>query len=301
MKPVSIQAIVTSLHQYKPDFLKHPLVRQWSMAISIATLLGGIFLSVYAEPKLADNIHPLPCLIILLLLAPITHILRIIEFQIHAKLQGKSLSFLEALETITLASTTDLLPLPGGILVKISRLRSLDISWKDSSTMTLLTAFIWLGAAIMCCGIVMLLTYNVFFLALGISLFGILMTITCLYSLISLYKAPLYAFIIFGLKLMTVLLLGLRLVICFTAFDSTISYTDALILATSKPASGLLFFLPTNIGVAEGMAAGIGHFILGLNAATTFLATLLNLALGLFTLTIMASIALLYTRNKDKS
>lgn len=92
---------------------KHPTVRQIVFSAAFAAFIGGIFLSIQAEPKLLQNIS-LPALLALLIFVPAKIFLIIIDFQLTARLLNKSIRFTSAAQTIVLASAANMLPLPGG-------------------------------------------------------------------------------------------------------------------------------------------------------------------------------------------
>lgn len=265
---------------FRPDFLNNPKIRKYFIFFSFIIFSLGIILSVWAQPQHFSEINVWPCFIIFFLFVPCTHTLNVWELKLHAALCKKNLSFVDAFETIIIAKAANFLPFPGAAAIRISRLRALDISWKNSSYLTLCSAFIWLGISLFISGIMLYLKTKIIFIGICALFTGTIITIVSLYTLFSLYSHFYFTIILLLIKLSTLLVSACRLTLSFLTINFTVEYSDALILSSAKAMSSIFFFLPSNIGIAEGLTAGLSYLLLDINAGISFIAATVNLILG---------------------
>ncbi|MDN3720576.1 hypothetical protein QW131_18280 [Roseibium salinum] len=130
-----------------PAVLNDPVWRRAILIIAALGFVAGIGLSMRAQPGLLSNLDWRPVLCLILIGIPVTVVLNTLEFRATARLIGRSFTFARAAETTIIGGVANMLPLPGGAIVRVAALRASGSSYKEGSLAIVLVAFIWIGVS----------------------------------------------------------------------------------------------------------------------------------------------------------
>ena len=275
-------------------FFSKPLIRRVVFILAVLFFISGIVFSVYSQPELISNINAFPVMVILALCVPFTILQSIWELQLTVRLLGRRISFYDAMSTTVLAIAANMLPLPGNVMVKVSKFKSLGVTYKSGISITLLTGLFWLGCAFVYGGLWLL---YIEYLWLGAFLLFGGIGITAVTSLVMnfLYKgAKLIFYLIVG-RFLFIGINAVRLYLCFSAFGVDVDFSRASILTIAPALAAVVAFVPSGLGVAEALASGLGGMI-DVSSASSYLATALNRVLGLVFLAFLAALIFVFGR-----
>jgi uncharacterized membrane protein YbhN (UPF0104 family) len=280
----------------RPPPLADTRVRRFALLVAAVMLLSGMALSIAARPSLLKDLAPLPWLF-LLACVPLTIGGNAAQFRATAWLIGVHVSWRRATVISVLSTAANMLPLPGGSIVRIAALKTASNSYVNTAGATMLTAGNWLGVSMTIAAIALaykgntsaalvLLSAGICIIAIAAALLGALGTVTVTARFAGLC----------GVQIATTAIGALRLVLCFLALDEVVSFADSLVLSLSAVFAAFIGVAPGGIGVVEGIAAAIASMI-GVSAAATFVAATIN---RIASLLVIAPLALsLARRNSD--
>jgi len=256
----------------------------WRRVILVGAALGfviGIVLSIRAQPQVIYNLQWLPVLWLVALTIPATIALNAWEFVLSARLIGHHIEFRSALETTIIGGVANMLPLPGGIMVRVAALKAAGASLKHGMSTTLFVAWIWFGVAFAYAGAWMMTlgatNAGAVFLVSGIVI--LLISFTATMRLLKKWRVTMHLTVI---KLGLVLIDAARVYLSLWALSSSSSFGQASVLTASSVVGSAISIVPAGIGIREGVAALMGPLV-GLAASSAFLATSLNRLFGLAT------------------
>ncbi len=122
-----------------------PKARNLILLVALVFFIGGLTIAFQQQPEVLEGLDWMLIGIVVLIGIPITVILNTFEFVLSGRLIGQRVTFFQALEVTTVGSAANLLPLPGGMAVRVLGLKSFGASYRDSISTTLFIALIWLG------------------------------------------------------------------------------------------------------------------------------------------------------------
>lgn len=227
------------------------------LLISIFIFTVGLYFSINASTVSLQSLNLNFVLLLVFIMMPLLLVFNGIEFYLSSKLLGGNINFMQALETIIIASAANILPLPGGVIVKISQLKSSGVHYKHGTTLTLFLALNWLSISILYVSFWLLL-----FKMYLVSLFLILIAGASVYYI----NAKLNFF--YGNKKLTnqlllnrfilVVLSAINTFICFFALGFNVTFSQASILSISGVLGSSFSIIPSGIGISEGIGVLIG-------------------------------------------
>lgn len=239
---------------------------------------AGIIVSAHAEPQLVTDID---WRVILLLLIPvlIAIALNCCEFILCGRMIGQRISWRIAVETTVVGGVANMLPLPGGMLVRIAALKSAGASVSRGGGVTLLAAMTWLGIASAYSGVWLVACGHA---ALGSTVFLSGAAITAAAFRLGMavsggWRLPLQLCCV---RAALTLFDALRLLLCFAALGDAAHFSQVSVLTVSSFLGAAFSLVPAGLGIREGAAALIAGLV-GLTASSAYLATSLNRVLGL--------------------
>ena len=253
----------------------------------IALILGalgfaiGLTFAIKSQPNLLHNIRWGLACVVLAVGVPLAIVGNAFEFKLSGAFMHRNIPFPRALEISIIASAANMLPLPGGVATRVIALKSYKISYKDGITINFLFAFIWAAIALLFAGIC-LLPYEIWmkwiFLVVGLGTgFG---------SLVWAGKRniPMKTYCLAVLQRLFMVFLGaLRLWLCLLALGISAGFGQAAVFVVGSIVGSVVSVVPAGLGFREGVSAGLAP-IVGLAAASGFLAAALNRLLGLLIL-----------------
>lgn len=265
----------------------------WQRALLILAALGfalGIYLSIRAQPELISDLDYQPLLVLALFAIPVTVLLNAEEFRLSAHLVGQDFPRAAAAEVTIVASVANMLPIPGGTMVRIAALKSKGAGLRDGTSATLLISFLWVAIAFLYSGAWLLspAVSAAQWLGIGFMIFGAGMLFLVVVLGVRMFRQQRTLALLGLVKCGLVLLDASRIYLCFLVIGAGGSFGQASVLAVSSVVGASVSIVPAGLGVREGAAALLAPWI-ALAAASGYLATSLNRLVGL---TIMAPVAL---------
>jgi hypothetical protein len=261
--------------------LSNPRVRRAILLIAVLGFAAGIAVSIRAHPGIFSDLQLSPVLLVVAIVIPATVFLNAYEFLLSARLIGRRISLPSALETTIIGSVANMLPLPGGSIVRVAALKAAGANLKHGISTIVFVTLIWLGVAFTYAG--------AWVIVLGKTLVGGLFVVGGLAVLVASFATTLrllkqwqVPMQIIATKLVLILLDASRNYLCFLALGADGNFAQASALAVSGVLGSAVSVVPAGLGVREGVAAAMAP-IVGLAASSAFLAVSLSRLLGLAT------------------
>ncbi|WP_205599864.1 lysylphosphatidylglycerol synthase domain-containing protein [Arhodomonas sp. KWT] len=211
---------------------------------------------------------------------PLTVFTNAVQFWLTADLLRVHMPLARAVQITLLSTAANMLPLPGGSVVRIAALKSDDNTYRQGTAATVLVAGNWLGVTLVLAGCALL--------ALGLDrpgasvlVGGILALAAAGTGLRLLHKAELGWMLALVTAQMALVGIGtLRLWLCFRALGDPVAALEAIVLTLSTVIAAAVGVAPAGLGVTEATAAGIAATV-GIPASLAFVAAALNRISGL--------------------
>ncbi|WP_299949850.1 lysylphosphatidylglycerol synthase domain-containing protein [uncultured Ruegeria sp.] len=273
----------------------------WQRGLLIIAALGfalGVYLSIRARPELISDLNFGPLFILAAVCVPFTVLLNTEEFRLSGLLVGHHFPRISALEITIVASVANMLPIPGGTMVRIGALKTKGANLKDGTAATLLISFLWIGAAFLYSG--------AWLLVLGgketggpklgpvFCLFGAVLLVIVAALGARMFKQRGTVARLILIKIGLVLTDAARIYLCFLVLGVDATFGQASVLTVSSVVGASVSIVPAGLGIREGTAALLAPLI-ALGAATGYLSTSLNRVVGLM---VLAPVALALSLRK---
>lgn len=262
--------------------------RQAILIVAVLALIVGVYLSFRSQPDLFREARLGPVVMLALIAVPVTIYFNALEFVLSARLMGHEVGLKSAAETSIIGGVANMLPLPGGVLVRVAALKAEGSSVAKSTSVLVFVAFIWAAVAFGYSGAWLVIggatSFGQLFIALGcIGIIG------CFALSMHLLDDHIITAQLFACKAGLVLVDALRLYLCLLALNVPVEFGQASVLTVSGFVGSSISIVPAGLGIREGVSALLGPLV-GLTAAAAFLASAANRMIGL---TVSAPIAAL--------
>ncbi len=266
---------------------KNQTVKRIAFALAALVFAAGLIASFIATPDLFSNINWAPFFIVMFVAVPISIILSALEMMLTGKLLTQSFSFFQAIKISIIGGAANMLPLPGGTVVRVAALREKGASVTHGLRATILVGVIWLGVAFLFSGLWML-TYSApvgsTMMLAGASALGAGFIFgSRVYSNTGVLSQ------IAAIKLTATVLEAIQIMLCLQALGLSAGFAVAATLSASGVVGSAVSIVPAGLGVREVVSATLAS-IIGLSAAYGFLAASLNRVAGLIVLCLLALI-----------
>lgn len=240
------------------DFKRYsPRTRRLVTLVAFVLILVGGSLAWTRLGLSLSELRVVPAFVIILT-APLTFVLSASEYLLLASAIGSKRTWREAADISIIGYASNLLPLPGGAVVRISSLvGDSGQSPKQPTQMTLVLAVLWLAAALLIGG-VGFLALDSRGLGLAFCGAGIFLTVVGLFSIRSLKPLPNpfgFALRAFALEFAFVILAVVRTYFAFRVVDVDAAVEASMVVAASNSLSSSIGIVPAGLGVREGLAA----------------------------------------------
>ncbi len=270
-------------------------LRRIGLWISIPALVAGIAVSILMHPNALFGLDWRYLAVVALLGVPAMTALNALEYVLTARLLGQRIGPAYALDITVMGTAANMLPLPGGPLIRVAGLTAAGASLTHSVATSVLVLLVSVGVAAIYSG---LWIGTIADLWIG----GLVVVAGCIFMLASVAAARRAPGGIGVLAVIAVTRSGLvlvtagRLFLCFGALGISASFAQSSGLAVSGVASSVIPFVPAGIGVREWLAAALSP-IVGLSMGAGFLVTFLN---RLTTMAVVVPIALVLNLRHGK-
>lgn len=259
--------------------LRNPALRRGVLVMAAVGFVIGIWLSFRAQPDILARVELVPLILLVAVAIPATLALNALEFSLSARLIGQQLPFRKAMEITIIGSVANMLPLPGGTMMRIASLKAEGASFKKSTSATLYVALVWCGVG---------LIYSGTWLAIlgrslpgsGLITAGGAILIVCIIATYRLLGDIKFTGMIVSAKVILVIVDAYRTYLCLLALGVLATFGQASVLALSSLLGASFSIVPAGLGVREGASALLGP-VIGISAASAFLAASLSRILGM--------------------
>jgi uncharacterized membrane protein YbhN (UPF0104 family) len=261
---------------------------------SIAMVVGAVFALREGAFSIRD-LRWAPLLLAALVGVPLTAMTNAGEYWLSARAAGLTLRPLEALRTTVLATAANLLPLPGGPLVRIQALRTGGIGGRVSTQVTAAAGASWVAVAGLAAALGGAITGAPRGAVIPLTVLGVLAGIAGVLLLRTSVAADrdwrLVAGQLVVVELGSVLISAARLYLLLLAIGAPATGSGALVLALAGVLATAVGIVPAGLGVREGLSALLAVAV-ALPAATGFAVSVLDRVVGLV---VAAPLALVLT------
>ena len=128
--------------------LRQPRAQKAILWLVVALLAISVFLAIRNLPQDLGLKHPAYLLGVGLLGVPIMIIANVLETRASARYLGMNFSWYKCLHISVIASAANILPLPGGAMVRVATLHAAGVKLASAGGITTAIAFMWLGLSL---------------------------------------------------------------------------------------------------------------------------------------------------------
>lgn len=239
---------------------------------------SGLVWAYRQNPSVLHQLRWSYALLLVVVLLPMAAIANATRFHVTARTVGSPCTFGRALVIAAFSTAANLLPLPGGMIVRIANLRGTEDGLAGAVSVTVLSAVLAAVVTLMLSASAFVayerstLSVTIF----GATTFGFLLVLTLL--AFSMIRAALFKllFIEAGVGVLE----AIRIVVCFLMIGSILEPEQALVLNASSIVGSAVSVVPAGLGVKEITAAVIAAQI-SVSPSVAFVALALNRMIGL--------------------
>jgi len=279
------------LRDMKPDSLLYRLV----FGLAAMTFAVGLFLSLASTSIKWSQVNWFALLLVVCAGVPAMTVANAYEYQVSARILRLPIGAAHALRTTVLATAANLLPLPGGSLVRTKGLMNAGGSGRRAIAVTIGMAIAWLGVALLMAGVLGGLRVAA---AIGVGAVGILVLATATMLLRRVAGSDRLRSLLGQValaELMATIATAGRIWLVGAALGTHVGL-GAFVLGAAPVLGAIVVVVPAGLGVRELVAAGTAPAI-GLDPGVGYLITALDRIAGLIVHGLFAAvIALVYRR-----
>ena len=272
--------------------IKNSDLRSWrarlerpALLLAVGGLAVGVFLALRERPISLAGLHWQWLLALLLAGVPLVTMANALRLLLSFRLAGQSPPLAEVLRASVLTSAANLLPLPGGVLLRIAYLKGETVSTRQATAITFGVASVWFALAAFGSGVA--------FTALDRPLAGAVLlaggaglgVAGGVYLSRQRHGARVFAQLI-ALESAVFVVQAFRFTWSLAALGYPARWVQGLALSVACVSGAIVSIVPAGLGVLEASAAALAP-LAQLDPAVTFLAVFLDriatmLGLGLF-------------------
>lgn len=240
-----LQPALASLKRHRAR-LRIPL-----LVLALAIFVGGAALSIDRLALKASDIVLAPLVLLALGVVPAAIAYSSINMMLMGKAVGAPIGFVEGLRISVFAQVAELLPIPGGAIVRTAALMNRGAGTLRSTGVVLAFALLWVSVAAVGGGLALLDTgiagQGLLVVGLAGSI-GICAWLTNRFG----WRIALPAL---GLRLFGIALVSVRTVLAFAAIGLALGWSDSLAFAFGIILGSAASIVPAGLGIGEGISA----------------------------------------------
>jgi uncharacterized membrane protein YbhN (UPF0104 family) len=213
---------------------------------------------------------------------PATLMVNALEFQLSARAIGSRVGLLDASRIAVTASAANLLPIPGGALVRIQALRQSGHAYRHAVSATLAIGVAWVAVAFLGAGLVVTARSpgpGVILTAIGAAL--LLATLALARVAFVPGRRARLVIAVLGVEILSVVVGAARLHLILIAVGADLGWATPMLLTLATVVSAAIGIAPSGLGLREalgGLLAPIG----GATASLGFSASAIDRVISLF-------------------
>lgn len=244
--------------------------------IAILTALifaAGVVISVSASPELIRGVSWPHVALLALIAAPLLTLANALEILAMGRAVKSDIRYFDCVRASVLSTASNILPIPGGTLVRIAALSANGTPLRRASGITVISGAIWFAVALAVAGAA-LSVYNLD-AAAGFIAVAAAVAAGAIYAAASAGIELSKIMTIAGVKLVIVAIEGLRYCWALEALGVDAKALQGLVLSLSTVVGSVVAAAPGGLGVREGAAALLAVAV-SLDPAAGFLSSVLN-------------------------
>lgn len=254
------------------------------LAISALVFLIGSAISLRSLDLSVSELKWGPLLALVILFVPATIAYSAVNMMVMAKALSTRLTFWQGVRVTAFAQVAELLPVPGGIVVRTAALMRAGGSGRRSAELVLAFSILWVSCAAAGTGIA-LVTESLAALVLG---WGGAATTLAVASLIGFRYGGTIALTALLLRLVGIALTAARLATSFAVIGVFLPYISSFTFAFATIAGSAASIAPGGLGISESLSALMAGPA-GVAPAAAFAATALSRVCGIVVNTLLAA------------
>lgn len=253
--------------------------QRWIYVVAAAGFVIGLLVTISSVDLDLTQVA-LPSLIVLIVFAvPAMTASNALEYRIAARLAGRVVRLGDAVRIAVLSTAANLLPLPGGPLVRMKGLVDEGVRGVSAVAVTALMALAWLSVSTLMAGLLGGLAFGPASLAIALGAVGIIVVSGALRRRLGRQGWRGSLGTVLGVELMATLVTAARLWLAAHALGIPVG-SGAFVLGLSPVLGAIVFVVPAGLGVRELFAA-LAAPVIGLSPAEGFLISSLDRLAGL--------------------
>lgn len=252
------------------------------LVVAAATFAGGVALSLRELELAWAEVRWWPLAVVALVGTPATIAVNAAELRAMATTLDRRhrLAWPDAVRTVLLATAANVLPLPGGALVRVHALTVVGVSLSRATAINLLAAVVWVAAAVLVAGVAGLAYAPVAAAVALVAGVGVLGVAGLGARAVATDWRPAAYLRLVAIEVATTLVHGARLWLVLVALDVEVALAQALVLGVAAPLAAAAGVFPSGLGLAELLTALLAPLV-ALPAAAGFAATAVARVVGL--------------------
>ena len=269
-----------------------PGVHRVLLALATAVFVGGAILALRALDIRWESLRWAPLLATAFLAVPAAIVANTYEYLLSARILGHRVRFGPALRLTVLSTAGNLLPLPGGVLVRVHGLRGLGSTYRRAASSTFMIGVAWIAVSAVVASLVLAVRAQA---PAAVAFGGVgLVGVSVFWAFVSRIvlerhtrRRLIAATVLAELAAVVIDAVRLWLVLQGLGIASSIGQTTVLAVSASLAAATGVF--PGGMGLREVIAAALAP-VVGLSAPAGFLATALSRLIGTVVLGVLAGL-----------
>ncbi len=258
-------------------WLQRPDIRRVLRIVGLVLVTAGAIWSAATLDLTWSALSPSLLVFNLFVLSPIILFLAAIAFRINARAIGCDIAKPRSLYTVATANVAELLPLPGGAVVRGAALVDAGASLADSTRMVVLASLLtlFMSLTLSLSALTVLAQAQWVWLALASTL-GLAGVIFALIRFVGLSSAA----AMLGIRVVILVFSVFRVGIAFATLGPAIGWIEAALYTVAPTLGSMVAIVPAGLGVNEAIAAGLAALVAA-SSASAFLAIAMNRVLAL--------------------
>lgn len=279
---------------------RSPAAKRWLLGSALALF---VVVSVASFSTLPDDVTWRPWLVLLLVFVttPLTVTANAAEYRVMAAISGHRVSWVESARLTVLATAANLLPLPGGIVVRTQALRREGTTYRRALAANAAAGLTWIAVGCLAAGVLLgfrpdevpLAVVAALLLAGGAGLAAVWL----LLRRADAAAAHRHLGGLFVVELVTVAISSVRIYLAFQLMGQAVEPVQAVALSASLIIAAAIGIFPAGLGIREVLAGAIGVAV-GLSTSESIAATAVDRIAGQVGLAILAAVMLGTVRNR---
>jgi hypothetical protein len=247
--------------------------RQWLLVVAFALF---VVISVLSFLSLPAGVHfrwwALPLLVVVT--TPLTLIANSAEFRIMGAINGHVIGWYAAARLTVVASAANLLPLPGGIVVRTHALHGRGSSYRNALAANAAAGLAWIGVAALIIAALLATTAHGWVAPIALGVGGVACIVATLAVLRRVERPSAIRLLIqlIGVEAATVAVNAVRIFLAFRLIGLSATAAQSVALTASQIIAAAVGIFPAGLGLRELLAGGIGSAV-GLQLAASIAAT----------------------------